>query len=172
MDSKILPLEELSIAQIFNGAEKYTYEIPVYQRNYAWSKEEITALVQDVYDAYTKNVNKVYYIGTLVTFKKDDNVYEVIDGQQRLTTIRILFSVFKFALGCKLTYKARAKSKATINAIPEFSRLEEKDEGIVRGYEFAEEAVEKIVSDEEKEKFKEYFLNMVHIIHYHVPKDI
>lgn len=172
MDSKILPLEELSIAQIFNGSEKYTYEIPVYQRNYAWSKEEITALVQDVYDAYTKRVAKVYYIGTLVTFKKDDNVYEVIDGQQRLTTIRILFDVFKFALGCKLTYKARAKSKATINAIPEFSRLEEKDEGIVRGYEFAKEAVEKIVSDEEKEKFKEYFLNMVHIIHYHVPKDI
>jgi len=41
-------------------------------------------LINDVYDSMTKSV---YYIGTLVTYKRDENIYEVIDGQQRLTTI-------------------------------------------------------------------------------------
>ena len=42
MKTKYLPLQELSIEQIYNG-EKVTYEVPIYQRNYAWEKDEISA---------------------------------------------------------------------------------------------------------------------------------
>jgi len=52
MPKKYLPLEEVSIEELFDGNEQSTYEIPIYQRNYAWEKDEINALVQDVYDAY------------------------------------------------------------------------------------------------------------------------
>ncbi len=51
---KTLPLKELTIAELFVSREKETYEIPIYQRNYAWEKDEISALIQDVYDSYQK----------------------------------------------------------------------------------------------------------------------
>ena len=65
-----LPLKEKSIEELFTGGEKSVYEIPIYQRNYAWEKDEITALVQDVYDAWLKDDERPYYIGTLVTYHK------------------------------------------------------------------------------------------------------
>ena len=82
-------LEECSINDIYfsNRGTSILYKIPIYQRNYAWEREEIRALINDVYDSMTKSV---YYIGTLVTYKRDENIYEVIDGQQRLTTIYII----------------------------------------------------------------------------------
>ena len=54
MKYKSLPLKEVSINDLFNGSTQATYEVPIYQRNFAWEKDEITALVQDVYDASKK----------------------------------------------------------------------------------------------------------------------
>ena len=45
-----LPLKEISIDTLLNDGNA-TYEIPIYQRNYAWEKDEISALIQDVYNA-------------------------------------------------------------------------------------------------------------------------
>lgn len=171
-----LPLKEKSINELFWGGNGITYEIPIYQRNYAWEKDEIAALIQDVYDAYdSKTPKPVYYIGTLVTYNKGEQIYEVIDGQQRLTTIRIILSVLlKEKPTNKLTYRARQKSNDTIINLPEFKGVEEKDPGIVKGYEFAKNAVdEKIpVNPIKRNGFINYFKNNVHIIHYEVPKDI
>ena len=77
---KTLPLEELSIYQIYlESKETKIYQIPVYQRNYAWEDDQISALIKDVYDSFRKNPKSPYYIGTLVTYKRGDNEYEVID---------------------------------------------------------------------------------------------
>ena len=70
-----------------------------------------TALVKDVLDSYEKDKNVVYYIGTLVTYKRGDNLYEVIDGQQRLTTIYLILKALKVEITNKLTYTARQVSK-------------------------------------------------------------
>ena len=152
-----------------------TYIIPVYQRNYAWEDDEITALVKDVYDSY-RNVKDTYYIGTLVTYKRGDNVYEVIDGQQRLTTIYIILKVLGIKDGDirnKLTYGARKTSASTIKKLDNYPHLgDEVDGGIRNGYDYAKTAFDTIVSEEEREDFKQYFLNKVHIIHYRVPKDV
>lgn len=66
-----------------------------------------SALVKDVLDSYEKDKNVVYYIGTLVTYKRGDNLYEVIDGQQRLTTIYLILKALKVEITNKLTYTAR-----------------------------------------------------------------
>ena len=170
-----LPLEERSIYQIYlESEEAKKYVIPVYQRNYAWEEDEITALIKDVYDSCRKNANAPYYIGTLVTYKRGDNEYEVIDGQQRLTTIYIILN----ALGIKdfrnkLTYGARKVSAATIDNLKNYPQLgEEVDEGIRNGYKFAEKAIDTIVGKSERHSFELYFLHLVHIIHYSVPKDV
>lgn len=169
MSKFTLPLKEQSIHDIYNG-EKATYEVPIYQRNYAWEVDEITSLVQDVYDAYAKN-NSTYFIGTLVTFNKGDQIYEVIDGQQRLTTINLVLSALDTPKQNKLTYRARKKSNDTIKSIPDF-KIDEKDNGIIKGYEYAKDAIDDIVPKNDTENFKKYFQNNVHLIHYNVPKDI
>lgn len=169
MNIKTLPLNEMSIAEIFNG-DKATYEVPIYQRNYAWGKDEIATLIQDVYDAYTAK-KQTYFIGTLVSFHKGDQVYEVIDGQQRLTTINLALGSLGIPLQNKLTYRARKKSNDTIKSIPGFM-IDEKDYGIVNGFKNVRTAIDEIVPKTCQDGFKSYFQNNVHLIHYQVPKDI
>lgn len=77
-----LPLHKLLV--------EANYIIPMYQRNYAWGKPEIQTLINDVIDACYKNSETPYYIGTLVVFKRQDGRLEVIDGQQRFTTLTLL----------------------------------------------------------------------------------
>ena len=172
-----LNLQELSINDLFNG-EKCTFEIPIYQRNYAWEKEEIESLVNDVYDGFDKK-SKVYYIGTLVSFRKEDNIFEVIDGQQRLTTIKILLIALKklnkeIPAQNKLTYRARKKSDKTLEFLSDPDNNiepEEKDSGIVNGIKYATDALNNI-EKVELDGFIKYFSENVHIIHYIVPRDI
>lgn len=171
MKIKALPLEEVSISELYNGANLATYEVPIYQRNYAWEKDEISTLIQDVYDSYKKNPKGVYYIGTLVSYHKGDRVFEVIDGQQRLTTINIILAALHISVRNKLTYRARKKSNDTIKSMPLFD-LDEKDIGIMNGYTYTENAINEIILKSEKEAFGEFFLRQVHIIHYQAPKDI
>ena len=167
-----LPLEEQSIYQIYlESQETLTYKIPIYQRNYAWEEDEITALIKDVHDSMCKDKSIPYYIGTLVTYKRGDSEYEVIDGQQRLTTIYIILKALGFdSLRNKLTYTARSTSAETIKNLPNFG--EEVDWGIQHGYGYAQKALKAIVEDYELDNFKYYFLHQVHIIHYRVPKDV
>ena len=172
MSNKILPLKEISINELYNSGDRMIYEVPIYQRNYAWEKEEIATLIQDTYDAYvTKGKDGIYFIGTLVTYNKGENVYEVIDGQQRLTTINLVLHALNIPVGNKLTYKARKKSNDTIKSIPNF-KIDEKDDGIVNGFKYAKTAIEEIVPNTKIEEFKKFFQDGVHIIHYQVPKDI
>ena len=165
-----LPLDETSIGDLFAFGEQCTYEIPIYQRNYAWGKNEIDTLVQDVYDAF-RGGKLTYYIGTLVTYYRDDRAYEVIDGQQRLTTITLVLT----ALGCDMTsrlaYRARRKSDDTLRHLDDLD-VEEVDLAIEGGYKFARAAIDDIVPEGDLTDFKDYFLRSVHIIHYRVPKGI
>ena len=167
---KNLPLKELSINDVFNGSDNVTYEIPIYQRNYAWEKDEIAALVRDVWDACEKSKG-IYYIGTLVTYDNDNTIFEVIDGQQRLTTLFLILRALNKEVRNKLTYRARKNSNETIKNIPDFNNSYI-DNGIKDGYINATQAIKEIVEDGEKEQFANYLLNSVHIIHYRVPKDV
>lgn len=163
MNNNNFPLQEISIKELYMPANECIYEIPIYQRNYAWEQDEITTLIQDVFDKYTNNPNANYYIGTLVSYKKADNVYEIIDGQQRLTTIRIIlgvmYSLEKFnkygnlgPLKSRLTFRARDKSDEALKHIPSNSE-EERDKKRIRttsideGFEYAREKLLKISND-------------------------
>ncbi|MDH5859179.1 DUF262 domain-containing protein [Lampropedia aestuarii] len=84
----------LSVQEILNDG---LYTIPVYQRNYAWGDAEISQLIADAGDyaeRYASSGND-YYIGTLVVYPRTDpqQYWEVVDGQQRLTTLCLLVSV-------------------------------------------------------------------------------
>ncbi|PTL33241.1 DUF262 domain-containing protein [Prevotella sp. oral taxon 376] len=165
-----LPLQELSINSIFNSPENITYEIPIYQRNYAWENEEITALVNDVWDA-CKMKKETYFIGTLVSYDKGENKYEVIDGQQRLTTLYLIMKALGEKTGSKLTYRAREKSNRTIGTLSGMDS-DDVDFGIQQGYYIVKHAINEVVGDTQKKCFANYLLEQVHIIHYNVPRDV
>jgi len=168
-----IPLKDITVYELYNG-ESAIYEIPVYQRNYAWEKEEIFALVQDVYNAFSTDPPKrSYYIGTLVSYYRGEQIYEVIDGQQRLTTIFLILNALKVRCSNRLTYKARKKADNTIASLGNSRETyDDRDYGILRGADWSEESLKEIVSPGRAEAFKNYFQHNVHIIHYQVPRDI
>ena len=88
MDSK---LELKSINEILN----YNFFIPSYQRGYRWGKEQVLKLLEDILEfSKVKNKEEFYPLQPIVVFK-DNNRYELIDGQQRITTIYIIFVYLK-----------------------------------------------------------------------------
>lgn len=67
------------------------YVVPLYQRNFTWGKDEIEQLFQDIYDSFSTSRDSRYYIGTLVVIpRRNEHVFEVIDGQQRLTVLSLI----------------------------------------------------------------------------------
>ena len=85
-------VKTLTISDLFNDENKCKYIIPIYQRNYAWGNDEISSLLQDIKNACEKNKeqDKNYYIGSLVVYRRENGDFEVIDGQQRLTTLTLI----------------------------------------------------------------------------------
>lgn len=66
------------------------YRIPRFQRDYSWSEEEWEDLWADILEALSPDGEPAHYMGYLVLQTTDNRVYEVIDGQQRLTTISLI----------------------------------------------------------------------------------
>ena len=77
------------ITDLFN--DKF-FEIPRYQRGYAWEKQHIREMFEDIKEAI--DTNSSHYIGTVVLSKcsSDPKKFYIVDGQQRLTTITLLIA--------------------------------------------------------------------------------
>ncbi|WP_304162886.1 DUF262 domain-containing protein [Phascolarctobacterium succinatutens] len=91
MGSKITG-KEYPLSKIFS--KDFDYYVPSYQRPYAWTEEETGTLFDDLYDFYKSEENDNYFLGSIVLIKEDDKPHaDIIDGQQRLTTLTILLSV-------------------------------------------------------------------------------
>lgn len=84
---------EYQLLKIFSS--DFEYHIPVYQRPYAWTIEETNTLFDDLYVFFTsEKEDENYFLGSIVLIKENTNrKADVIDGQQRLTTLTILFAV-------------------------------------------------------------------------------
>ena len=96
MNSKITG-KEYPLLKVFSS--DFEYHIPAYQRPYAWTEEEAGILFDDLYDFFQNEQNDNYFLGSIVLIKEDNNRHaDVIDGQQRLTTLSILFAVLAHSL--------------------------------------------------------------------------
>lgn len=84
--------KEYPLSKIFSA--DFEYHIPGYQRPYAWTEEETGILFDDLYEFFQTEAVDNYFLGSIVLIKDENKPYaDVIDGQQRLTTLSILFSV-------------------------------------------------------------------------------
>lgn len=74
--------------------ENNNFEVPLYQRNYAWGKQEVGDFWNDLIDLINGNRDS-HFFGQIVTFNNNKNKEEVIDGQQRITTSSIFLAVMR-----------------------------------------------------------------------------
>lgn len=96
MEEPFKPLS-LTIGELY-GNKDSLYKIPQYQRPYKWEDEQIYKLWDDVYEAWESDEPN-YFLGSIITAKPRDDeksaYVDVVDGQQRLTTLMILFCVIR-----------------------------------------------------------------------------
>ena len=166
-DSIVQP-EKSNILDLFRGNE---YIIPIYQRNYAWEEKEIEQLLDDIKDSTGD-----YYLGSIIVNKKAPNCFEVIDGQQRLTTLFFFLSFLKHETVKinSLRFESREKSNITlekVNGLDGSSFVLKEDtwysEEIINGY----KVIEKYFDKNEKLSFLEK-LGSIYIFRIQVPQGI
>ncbi|GAA8649778.1 DUF262 domain-containing protein [Helicobacter pylori] len=85
---------------------EYFYQVPDYQRPYVWDKDHLGALIDDLVGSYTNNKEDEYFCGSIVIAENQkDKRWDVVDGQQRLTSFIILactiLKLYKHSLGQK-----------------------------------------------------------------------
>jgi len=170
----------LSVNRLLN---EDTYAIPLYQRNFAWTYDEIEQLLNDVADAFQENRenrDNYYYIGTLVVNKEKD-IFKIIDGQQRTTALNLIALALKHEFGfdrlkaVNLNFPARKKSNKNIKDLFAKQEISEDDENeLTRGYRHAYDALKKMLEERqfESESFFNYLFDNVIIFRSILPNDL
>jgi uncharacterized protein with ParB-like and HNH nuclease domain len=91
MQIGILAPDLRSIEQLFTGDTRYA--VPKYQRSFAWGADEIEELWEDLMAAIAREGE--YFLGTMVLHRRQAGLLEIIDGQQRLASITMIFSAIR-----------------------------------------------------------------------------
>ena len=87
----------------------FNFRIPLYQRPYAWGEDEIIQLLEDL-KLFQEKENNSYFLGNIVVSKKD-NIFDIIDGQQRLTTLYLIVKILKKEKIFDLEYEIREEDR-------------------------------------------------------------
>lgn len=166
----------LSVDRLLN---EDSYAIPLYQRNFSWTYDEIEQLLNDVADAYQEKRDN-YYIGTLVV-NEENGLFKIIDGQQRTTALNLIALVLKNEFNfdkleaVNLTFPARRRSNENIQKLFINEKISENDENeLTRGYRHAKDALKKVLGERQLEPqyFVDYLFNKVIIFRSILPKDL
>ncbi|MES2430949.1 MAG: DUF262 domain-containing protein [Bacteroidota bacterium] len=85
----------LTIKELFGNTDAL-YQIPVYQRPYKWGNEQVDKLWEDLWEAFETDEPN-YFLGSVITAKPQESssYLDIVDGQQRLTTLLILFCCYR-----------------------------------------------------------------------------
>lgn len=151
----------LSIKCIVSKYKKFN--VPSLQRTYRWGEKEITLLLNDLYEFYNTNkdsTNDFYPLQPLILKKnnQNDDTWNVLDGQQRLTTIKLIASFFEMDKDycLDISYDTREKTKDFLDNI---SNKKEEDVGtsmelyyIFHAYEVIKAWFQKNKKEKDKEK--------------------
>jgi uncharacterized protein with ParB-like and HNH nuclease domain len=101
---------DLSLGKVFSDF----YVVPSYQREYVWEDAEVEQLLLDIHDEYSENGpgDSEYFIGSIVVTPTEDGTFELIDGQQRITTAFLVLC----SIRDRLAELAPESSREALNA--------------------------------------------------------
>lgn len=177
IDSKV---KQLTVREFLSNGQ---YVIPIYQRNYDWGERETLQLLEDISDYAQKNSNQKYYIGSAVVFVRNVNgttYFEMIDGQQRLTTLTILASLLKHEGKAdwfkqpNLSYEHRKEADEALRRLQEGMQSEHPAaRNIVNVYALLKKHLIPVLEAKELDKaqFADYLFNQVKILRIPLPHD-
>lgn len=179
-----LKTDLLSVGDLF-GASESSYTIPVYQRNYAWRAEQIQQLIIDIQDALREDESS-YFLGNLiVTERKDENNFEVIDGQQRLTTLYLLLTFLSqnirdSASGHwdRLNYESRPRATEALRRFfdshPRVESVTQEDAGIHEGFNVIQQFIAahpELSNEEGLARFFTFLQDKVNVVRVSLPAE-
>lgn len=73
--------------------EQFNYRVPAYQRGYAWGDEQVGQLLEDTLDSFQRNPDDSYILGQIIlSYSGENGTLEIVDGQQRITTLYLLIA--------------------------------------------------------------------------------
>jgi len=163
-------VEELHIVEqdknIFDTENDYI--IPLYQRAYAWEDKQLTQLIEDISDV---SDDSNYYIGSLIVSRQGSK-YEVVDGQQRLTSLYLLLNCLGMNVKHTLTFACRERSNYTLINISELLQenrskldMERVEQGIQKGIKILQEELSKEGFDKDAfvEKLKKVIVYRIEV---------
>lgn len=86
-----IEVNKQTVKELLGSGKNKKFAIPEYQRPYAWTTDQIQTLFDDLVE-YTSGEEKdsTYFLGTIVAYENDENEQEIIDGQQRITSLFLL----------------------------------------------------------------------------------
>ena len=159
-------VKTLTISDLFNDENKCKYIIPIYQRNYAWGDDEISSLLQDIKNACEQNKeqDKNYYIGSLVVYRRDSGDFEVIDGQQRLTTLTLIMHHLGKLGFINVSFEHRDESEQALSNL--------NSEKLPSNFSQALKTIKKVIDEwgNNKDEIIKFLLGKVEIIRTEVPE--
>lgn len=110
---------EQSVRSLFKNYAQF--EIPVFQREYTWDKYYYDSFLHDIIDSINLEDNSNYFLGSMVFIDKSSTDHiSVVDGQQRLTVITILFSAISKRLEEQKTTESRTYAEATFRYVQDY----------------------------------------------------
>lgn len=85
-----IQVNKKSVEEMLTSGAKREFVIPEYQRPYAWSTDEINTLWEDLVNFANQRSEKTYFLGAIVFYENENGEQEIIDGQQRLTSLFLM----------------------------------------------------------------------------------
>lgn len=116
-----IEVNKQSVETLLGSGRVKPFVIPEYQRPYAWSDEQVETLFEDLWEftassGGTEN-NGSYFLGSIVSYENDDGEQEIIDGQQRITSLFLLLRAIYTRLTDTLESERTAEAKNFISKI-------------------------------------------------------
>lgn len=187
MDVNKLDPKLLTIGELFESSDS-VYIVPIYQRNFAWKATHIEQLLVDISDAIRDNKDG-YFLGNLIVTEPQSvsTGFEVIDGQQRLTTLYLLLT-FLSSSGApvllehqgRLRYKSRPRATEALrrvateplrHSVSSVHAGNSEDAGILEGYNVIRQFMDQHVSGEvERCHFAKFLCTKVTVVRASLPR--
>lgn len=140
--------QDLSIGALF----KDFYSVPDFQREYVWQREEVEKMLQDLYDEFYNEDGHVlpgseYFLGSIVSCKAEDGTFQLIDGQQRMTTIYLILCAIRDMLSNSSDQPSKVLDSQIADAATDPRTFEEVERyRVTLQYEDSEGILDKIAS--------------------------